>query len=89
MAEDGEERDGDAEEIARKLRELNVTRVFAGSEPGVEVADLLAEMLGVPGNGTATAKLRRNKRAMQEAVCAAGLRSITQLEVGEGGKHAQ
>jgi len=81
MQEDGEVRDGDAEEIARKLASMGVSRVLAGSEPGVEVADLLAELMRLPGNGTATAKFRRNKRAMQEAVASAGLRSITQREV--------
>jgi biotin carboxylase len=53
--------------------------VVAGGESGVELGDLLAERLGLPGNGTALSAARRDKHLMIEAVRAAGLRAARQL----------
>lgn len=69
--------------VAEELQKLNVVRVLAGSEPGVEACDELNELMGLGqfANLSSTAHLRRNKRAMQEAVKAANLRSTKQCEV--------
>ena len=71
-------------ECAEALKEMQVFRVLAGSEPGVETSDELNELLGLEefGNSSQSSFKRRNKRAMQEAVAAHGLRSTMQLEVG-------
>ena len=51
--------------------------VMCGGETGVKVADALAESMGLRGNSTAHGmENRRDKRVQQEAVKAAGLRSV-------------
>jgi biotin carboxylase len=55
--------------------------VLAAGESGVELADRLAEALGLPGNGTALSAARRDKFAQIEAVRAAGLRAAAQIRV--------
>jgi phosphoribosylamine-glycine ligase len=55
------------------LRDLGARHVFAGTEIGVQDADEIAEALGLPGNRTATSRLRRHKGAMAAAVASAGL----------------
>ena len=52
---------------------LPVRDVIVGCETGVLLADLLAEELGVRGNGSEKSALRRNKWLQTEAVRAAGL----------------
>jgi len=52
--------------------------VIVGCETGVLLADLLAEELGVRGNGTSKSNLRRNKWFQTEAVRAAGLNACGQ-----------
>mmetsp|Transcript_12727 Transcript_12727/g.19116 ORF Transcript_12727/g.19116 Transcript_12727/m.19116 type:complete len:383 (+) Transcript_12727:1-1149(+) len=55
-----------------------VRDVIVGCETGVLLADLLAEKLGVRGNGTSKSNLRRNKWFQTEAVRAAGLNACVQ-----------
>ena len=51
--------------------------VMCGGETGVKVADALAELMGFRGNSIADGmENRRDKRVQQEAVKAAGLRSV-------------
>jgi biotin carboxylase len=64
---------GDLEVTAAALRRLGVDHVIAGAESGVQLADLLAARLGLPGNGMSNPSARRNKHEMAEAVRRAGL----------------
>jgi hypothetical protein len=64
---------------ARELTALGVTHVVAGQEPGVPLADTLAESLSLATNGTALSLARRDKYLMIETVRAAGLRCARQL----------
>jgi len=60
--------------------------VMPGSESGVELAEQLANDLGIPGNGAALRTARRDKYLMAEAVRARGLRTAVQFlssDVGE------
>lgn len=55
-----------------------------GMEPGVELADLLSEKLGLDRrNGTALSAARRNKFLMHETLKAAGVPSIKQFKSKE------
>jgi biotin carboxylase len=56
----------------RKLPEV-IRGVIAGSEPGVALADQLAEALRLPGNSTRTTDARRNKLRMRELAKQSGL----------------
>ncbi|MBD8092942.1 ATP-grasp domain-containing protein [Pseudomonas fluorescens] len=47
--------------------------VLAGAETGIELADLLAAELGLPGNATNSSRVRRDKYAMASALQAADL----------------
>lgn len=73
--------DGDLAASGRRLAELRVDHVLPGGETGVELADALAEALGLAGNGTALSAARRDKWAQQAAVRAAGLPVVDQLVV--------
>ncbi|MCS0639791.1 ATP-grasp domain-containing protein [Streptomyces sp. LP05-1] len=53
--------------------------VLAGQEPGVELADLLSEPLGVPSNRTTLSAARRDKYRMIETLRAAGLHCADQF----------
>jgi biotin carboxylase len=64
---------GDIEATVAALRHLGVDHVIAGAESGVELADVLAYRLGVPGNGMRHPSARRNKHEMAEAARRAGL----------------
>ncbi len=56
-----------------------VSFAIPGMEPGVELADLVSERLGIPQrNGTALSAARRNKYLMHETLRAAGVPSIKQ-----------
>lgn len=68
----------------RDLANLNVARVFAGSEAGVACTDRLAEALGLPGNAPETTAQRRNKAAMQHALNERGLRTVKTWTVRSG-----
>ncbi|MDT9698538.1 ATP-grasp domain-containing protein [Streptomyces sp. P17] len=66
-------------ETARRLAELRPALVVAGQEPGVPLADLMSEMLGLPTNGSALSAARRDKYLMIEAVRKAGVRCARQF----------
>ncbi|MCX4993206.1 ATP-grasp domain-containing protein [Streptomyces sp. NBC_00568] len=73
--------DGDVEATLAAVAAFAPLAVVSGGESGVEFADLLAERLGLPGNGTALSTARRDKHVMIETVRAAGLRAARQLRV--------
>lgn len=55
-------------DVLSSLRALPwpIVAAFAGAETGVELADQLAERLGLPGNGMELSECRRNKYLMGE-----------------------
>lgn len=59
---------GDLETVLRWARDHGVAHVVPGSEPGVELADLIAEQLGLPGNGTELSSARRDKALMKRVM---------------------
>ncbi|MFD4551243.1 ATP-grasp domain-containing protein [Streptomyces sp. NPDC058466] len=64
---------GDPAATVDRLKALDPRFVLAGAEHGVELADQLAEQLGLPGNGTRLSRCRRDKFAMVERIREAGL----------------
>ena len=70
----------DLDETVALLVEHSPLCVLAGQEPGVLLADALAERLGVPTNGTALSPARRDKYSMIEALRAAGLHCAEQFK---------
>ena len=72
--------DADAvDAVLDRLRGHAPIAVIAGQEPGVPLADLLSERLGVATNGTAKSPARRDKFTMIETVRAAGLHCAGQF----------
>ncbi|MFJ7269918.1 ATP-grasp domain-containing protein [Streptomyces sp. NPDC099050] len=71
---------GTPAETAARLAEFEPICVIAGQEPGVELADELSELLGLPGNGTALSRARRDKYEMIETLRRAGVRCADQLK---------
>lgn len=71
--------EGDLTATADAVAAFSPIAVISGGEVGVELADLLAQRLGLPGNGTALSTARRDKHLMIETVRAAGLRAARQL----------
>ncbi|MBP5951945.1 ATP-grasp domain-containing protein [Pseudomonas sp. P42] len=67
------------EALLLKLAAYHPAAVLTGSEFGVELADLLAARLGLPGNNPATSAARRDKSLMAERVAEAGLPVAAQL----------
>ncbi|MEU8286169.1 ATP-grasp domain-containing protein [Micromonospora sp. NPDC048905] len=67
---------------AEMLAPMRPVEVIAGSEWGVNVADDLAELLGLPGNVRSADRPRREKPAMMNAVAGAGLRVPLGAKVG-------
>ncbi|CAE7433994.1 ddaF [Symbiodinium natans] len=66
-----------SEAIRKATVGKELVAVMCGGETGVKVADALAESMGLRGNSTAHGmENRRDKRVQQEAVKAAGLRSV-------------
>jgi len=65
--------DGNVLATAHALGDLSPDAVLAGTEIGVELADALAEALGLPGNRASATRCRGHKGAMARAVRAAGL----------------
>ncbi len=74
---------GDVEGTAAALERLGARAVVAGCELGVELADALAERLGLPANDPAARAARRDKFLMAERVRAAGLRTADQLRTSD------
>jgi biotin carboxylase len=77
---------GDFEETLRAVSAYEPVAVMAGHEFGVPFADRLSEALGLPTNGTALSKARRDKFTMIETVKAAGLRGARQLLATSAGE---
>ncbi|WP_329269238.1 ATP-grasp domain-containing protein [Streptomyces sp. NBC_01451] len=72
--------DADAvDALVERLGAYEPIAVIAGQEPGVPLADLLSERLGVATNGTARSAARRDKFTMIETVRAAGLHCAAQF----------
>jgi ATP-grasp domain-containing protein len=71
---------GDLEATAAKVAAHDPAFVAIGAEPGVELSDALSERLGLPSNGSAGSRARRDKHAMAEALRAAGLRAVEELK---------
>jgi biotin carboxylase len=65
------------------LARLSPVCVLAGQEPGVELADVLSERLGLATNGTRHSEARRDKYAMAETLRDAGLHCADQLKSGD------
>ncbi|MET9858952.1 ATP-grasp domain-containing protein [Streptomyces smyrnaeus] len=70
---------GDTHATSAAVGEFRPVAVLAGTESGVELADLLSESLGLRSNGTALSRARRDKFQMMETVKAAGLRGTEQV----------
>eukprot|EP00928_Gymnodinium_smaydae_P012421 TRINITY_DN14505_c0_g1_i1.p1 TRINITY_DN14505_c0_g1~~TRINITY_DN14505_c0_g1_i1.p1 ORF type:complete len:483 (-),score=77.82 TRINITY_DN14505_c0_g1_i1:328-1776(-) len=70
---------GSINETLTLLKGFDLRAVIAGSEPGVPLAELLGERLGLPSNKASTSAYRHNKFAMQERLRECGLRAIKQL----------
>ena len=66
-------------DLERRLAGLEPAFVMAGSEIGVELTDILAEALGLPGNGTALSPARRDKLLMHQTLAANGLPQLASL----------
>jgi len=73
------------QQVVDEIRALpyNIVGVFAGSEPGVELADQLAEALAMPAsNPTALIDARKDKAAMQERLRECGVPAADQIKSG-------
>lgn len=70
----------DMDKTLAQLEEYTPVCVMAGQEPGVLLADHLAERLGLPTNGTALSEARRDKYRMGEALRTAGLHCAGQFK---------
>jgi biotin carboxylase len=70
--------DDDVDAAVAALAAHRPVAVVAGAEPGVRLADILSERLGLAGNGTALSPARRNKFVMIETLRAAGIRCAGQ-----------
>lgn len=75
--------DGDVDKTVALLAELKPVAVLAGQEPGVPLADLLSERLGLATNGTARSHARRDKHEMIETLRAAGIRCADQTRTAD------
>lgn len=74
------------DEVAATVERLRVhdpVAVLTGQEPGVPLADLLSERLGLATNGSALSTARRDKYRMIETVGAAGLHCARQSRGSE------
>lgn len=74
---------GDLGATAAAVARYDPAFVVVGSEPGVLLSDALSEQLGLPSNGTAQSRARRDKSEMAAAVRAAGLRAVRELKTGD------
>ncbi|BEL02163.1 ATP-grasp domain-containing protein [Actinoplanes sichuanensis] len=77
---------GDLDATLAAVQDWDPVAVVAGGEVGVEFADLLGELLGLPNNGTALSVARRDKYVQIETLRAAGLRATRQLLVEDAGQ---
>jgi biotin carboxylase len=74
--------EGDLEATAARVAAHDPAFVVVGSEPGVLLSDALSERLGLPSNGTALSRARRDKHEMANALRRAGLRAVEELKTG-------
>lgn len=74
---------GDLEATAGAVARHRPAFVVVGSEPGVLLADALSERLGLPSNGTALSRARRDKHEMAQALRRAGLRAVEEIKTGD------
>ncbi|MFI6414739.1 ATP-grasp domain-containing protein [Streptomyces sp. NPDC050585] len=72
---------GDLAATARAVAAHRPVAVLPGGEIGVELADALSELLGLPTNGTALSAARRDKYVMIETVGRAGVAAARQALV--------
>jgi biotin carboxylase len=73
----------DIDKTVAALSGYPVVCVVAGQEAGVLLADELSDAMGLPTNGARTARLRRNKYEMIEALRRAGLHCARQFKSGD------
>jgi biotin carboxylase/SAM-dependent methyltransferase len=71
------------EDLTRCLIELKPAYVMAGCEIGVELTDILAGALGLPGNGTFLSPARRDKLLMHQTLASRGLPHLASLATDE------
>lgn len=69
----------DIDELIASLAAMAPCCVMPGCEMGVEMADLLALHLGLPGNDAGTSHIRRDKLAMHDTLAKAGLPFLASL----------
>ncbi|HEY4279381.1 MAG TPA: ATP-grasp domain-containing protein [Conexibacter sp.] len=74
---------GDVAATAAAVARYDPAFVVVGSEPGVLLSDALSEQLGLPSNGTAQSRARRDKSEMAAAIRRAGLRAVQELKTGD------
>jgi hypothetical protein len=75
--------EGDLDATAERVAAYEPAFVVVGAEPGVALADALSKRLGLPSNGSALSRARRDKSAMAEALRAAGLRTADALKTAD------
>jgi ATP-grasp domain len=78
--------EGDLTRTGDRIAAHDPSFVVVGSEPGVPLADALSEQLGLPSNGSALSRARRDKSAMTEALRRAGLRAAEALKTSDVGE---
>ncbi|HWQ08556.1 MAG TPA: ATP-grasp domain-containing protein, partial [Holophaga sp.] len=69
----------DLDDLLARLAALRPVCVMAGCEIGVEMTDILAERLSLPGNAPSGSHVRRDKLAMHETLAACGLPYLRSL----------
>lgn len=67
---------GDIEILFQELNDFSIKMCMPGSESGIELSDLISEILGLPTNGVALSKARLNKYLMIEEVAKARLATV-------------
>lgn len=75
--------EGDLHATATRVAAHDPAFVVVGSEPGVLLSDALSERLGLPSNGSALSRARRDKHEMANALRRAGLRAVAELKTGD------
>lgn len=75
--------DGKIDTLLTELTPYKIKLCIAGSESGVELADVLSEKLGLATNGTLYSQTRRDKYLMIETVRQAGLNTVKHIKSKE------
>lgn len=75
---DGENLNAFIDELRAFVGDKPINGIFAGSEAGVELTDLLNERFNLPGNDPLKSELRRNKYVMNEAVKGSTVNTVEQ-----------